>query len=106
MAFRRFSLGLAVGFCLTNFAALADDAKPSARWPQFRGPGGQGAGMDEVKLPAEFGPSKNVLWKTPIPLGHSSPCIWDDRIFLTAANSDERRLITLCLDRRTGDIVW
>lgn len=106
MAIRLFSLGLALGFYLANFAALTDEAKPSAQWSQFRGPGGQGAATDEAKLPVEFGPSTNVLWKTTLPLGHSSPCIWDDRIFLTAANRDERRLITICLDRRTGDILW
>lgn len=106
MAIRVFSFGLALGFCLANSAARADDAKPSAQWPQFRGPGGQGIATDDAPLPVEFGPSTNVLWKTPLPLGHSSPCIWDDRIFLTAANTDERRLITLCFDRRTGDVVW
>lgn len=106
MAIRLFSLGLALGFCLTISAARADETKPSAQWPQFRGPGGQGAAKDEAPLPVEFGPSKNVLWKTPLPLGHSSPCLWNDRVFLTAGNSDERRLITICLNHRTGDILW
>lgn len=106
MAIRLFSLGLIVGVCVGSFAARADETRPSAHWSQFRGPGGQGAATDGAKLPAEFGPTKNVLWKTPLPLGHSSPCIWDDRIFLTAADANDRRLITICLDRKTGDVLW
>ena len=32
--------------------------------------------------------SVNVEWKTPLPgLGHSSPIVWEDRIFLTTAVS-------------------
>jgi outer membrane protein assembly factor BamB len=77
-----------------------------ARWPQFRGPGGQGVAREGMKLPAEFGPNKNVVWATPLPSGHSSPCIWDDRIFLTGFDSETKRLETICLDRATGAIVW
>jgi outer membrane protein assembly factor BamB len=106
MARRHFLWCLFLGPFLAVAAVVGEEDKSSARWPQFRGPGGQGVATDEAKLPTEFGPSKNVLWKTPLPLGHSSPCIWDDRIFLTAANSDERRLITICLDRQTGDVLW
>src|SRR5438132_2578397 len=54
-----------------------------ARWPQFRGPGGQGIGREGLRLPVEFGPASKVIWKTPLPPGHSSPCISDDRIYLT-----------------------
>ncbi len=76
------------------------------RWPQFRGPDGQGEAPDGMRLPTEFGPSAHVLWKTPLPSGHSSPCVWGDRIFLTGFEKDQRRLETLCLDRGTGRILW
>jgi outer membrane protein assembly factor BamB len=46
-----------------------------------------------------------VLWQTELPVGHSSPCIWGDRIFLTAF-VDKSRLETLCLDRLTGQVRW
>jgi outer membrane protein assembly factor BamB len=52
----------------------------------------------------EFGPEKNVVWKTPLPPGHSSPILSDDRIFLTA--HEDKKLLTLCLDRETGKILW
>jgi hypothetical protein len=59
-----------------------------------------------MKLPTQFGPSTNVLWKTPLPSGYSSPCLWGDRIFLTGFDKDQQRLETLCLDRGTGHILW
>jgi outer membrane protein assembly factor BamB len=51
-----------------------------------------------------FGPEKNVLWRTEVPTGNSSPILVGDRIFLTAADGDE--LITVCLDRATGEVKW
>ena len=45
-----------------------------------------------------------MIWKTELPFGHSSPALSHDRIFLTAARSG--RLVTICLDRRTGRILW
>jgi len=75
----------------------------AADWPRFRGPNGSGV-ADTTGLSAEFGPSKNLVWKTPLPTGHSSPILSGDRIFLTAV--EEGKLFTLCLSRRTGEILW
>jgi outer membrane protein assembly factor BamB len=47
-----------------------------------------------------------VLWKTPVGAGLASPVIWGDRIFLTEWDSENRRLSTLCIERRTGRILW
>ena len=55
-------------------------------------------------MPTEFGPQKNVLWRTELPEGKSSPVLAGDRIFLTAAEGEE--LITMCLDRTTGEVEW
>ena len=52
----------------------------------------------------EFGPDKNVIWKTELPFGHSSPALTRDRVFVTAARGT--RLVTICLDRHTGKILW
>ncbi len=90
----------------------------TAQWPQFRGPNSSGVAAAR-NLPVEFGPGKNVVWKTDIPAGHSSPVIAGDRIFLTAAEGERLvaqgdkvsdggggKLWTLCLDRRTGQVLW
>ena len=53
-------------------------------WPQWRGPGSQGVST-EPRLPTEWQPGRNIAWKVPLPPGHSSPVVWGDRIFLTAA---------------------
>ncbi|HWG44744.1 MAG TPA: PQQ-binding-like beta-propeller repeat protein [Gemmataceae bacterium] len=73
-------------------------------WPQFRGPNCSGRAATDAHLPAKIGPNKNVLWKTALPPGHSSPIIVGDRIYLTAVR--EKRLFTLALDRKLGRVLW
>mgnify|MGYP005725296839 CR=1 FL=1 len=73
-------------------------------WGQFRGPGGAGVALDAQSLPAVFNDSTNVLWKTPLAPGHSSPIIWDERIFLTAFENE--KLTTLCFNRSDGKVLW
>src|SRR4051794_32537264 len=60
-------------------------AATAANWPQWRGPDGSGI-SNEKNLPAEWTPTKNIKWKTPIAgRGHSSPIVWGNKIFLTTA---------------------
>src|SRR5438045_42205 len=75
----------------------------AADWPQFRGPNAAGL-SEETNLPVEFGPDKNVVWKTTLPPGNSSPSISGNRIFLTAVENE--KLYTIALDRLTGRILW
>ena len=72
-------------------------------WPRFRGPDGSGISV-AGSPPLRFGPEENVLWKTPVPPGHSSPVLDGRRVFLTAY--DDESLITLCLDSRSGKVLW
>ena len=75
----------------------------SDEWSQFRGP--NGTGVSETKgLPTEFGPGKNVVWKTELPPGHSSPVLTRDRIFVTGHK--DNKLFVICLDRQSGKILW
>ncbi len=84
-------------------AALAADMPDPDGWSRFRGPNGSGVSTS-TRLPSEFGPEKNVVWKTELPFGHSSPALTRERIFLTAARGE--KLVTICLDRRSGKILW
>src|SRR5262249_52254284 len=56
-------------------------------WPSFRG--ANAIGVADGQMPPtswDVNQGTNILWKTPIPgLGHSSPIVWKDRIFLTTA---------------------
>jgi outer membrane protein assembly factor BamB len=58
-------------------------------WPQFRGPGSSGV-TAEKDLPVEWGADKNLQWKVKVPgRGWSSPIVSGDKVFLTAAFSDQ-----------------
>src|ERR1044072_8643982 len=98
-------------------------------WPSFRGQNSAGVG-DDNDPPTSWDVEKsiNIVWKTPIPgLGHSSPVVWGNRIFVTtaissAANSEFVHGLTetaasaddnskhswrvYCLDKNTGRIIW
>ena len=73
-------------------------------WPQFRGPNSSGLGAGHP--PVHFGPGENVQWKTAVGSGTSSPIICSERIFLTQFDPASQKLATLCIDRRTGNILW
>ena len=79
------------------------DAGSVDNWPRFRGPNGAGI-ADADRPPVTFGPSEKLLWKRPVPPGHSSPIVWGDRIFLTAV--DGPSLVIMALRRVDGATVW
>ena len=83
--------------CFTFAAALG------AEWPGFRGPNSSGV-ADGNSLPREIGPDKNVLWKTVVPPGKSSPAVSSNRIFLTG--HENGHLVTFALDRNSGKLLW
>jgi outer membrane protein assembly factor BamB len=83
---------------LALIAAGGDD-----QWTQFRGP--NGSGVDSATgYPVEFSPSRNVVWKKAVPYGQSSPVVAGGRVYLTASEGD--RLLTICLDAKTGSQLW
>src|SRR5260370_7555155 len=68
---------------LLTFTAAAQN------WPSFRGPSASGI-ADEQNLPVSWDAAQatHIQWKTPIPgLAHSSPIVWEDRVFVTTAVS-------------------
>jgi outer membrane protein assembly factor BamB len=75
-------------------------------WPAWRGPRGDGTSL-ETSAPTEWNATRNVAWKTVIPgAGHSSPIVWEDRVFTATAMPENKERALLCLDRRTGQILW
>jgi outer membrane protein assembly factor BamB len=88
---------------LTGAMLLLAGASPGDDWTRFRGPNGSGV-SEATGLPTEFGPAKNLVWKTTVPFGRSSPVVAGNLIFLTATEGE--KLITLALDRKSGRIRW
>ena len=107
----------------------AATASAQTNWPQFRGTGATGiAEGPATPVSWNLEKSQNILWKTTIPgLGHSSPIIWGNKLFITtainqsktaplkvglygegesAADDDVQQWKVLCLDKTTGSILW
>lgn len=72
-------------------------------WARFRGPNGSGLST-ATGVPTQFGPDKNLLWRLALPQGHSSPILYQDRLYLTALRGDD--LVTMAIDRLGGKILW
>ena len=101
---RRVSWTTLLAIVVLSVGAVAAQQSTKVSWPQFRGPNSSGLGGG--KPPVNFGPDQNVRWKTAVGLGLSSPIISDGRIFLTEFDRANKQLATLCIDRRTGKILW
>jgi len=75
---------LCAGVLLTA-SVLVPAAAVEDNWPQWRGPGGSGVSA-ATTYPEEWGPDKNIAWKTPVPgRGLSSPIVWGNRLFITTS---------------------
>ncbi len=98
-------------------------------WPGFRGHNADGI-AENYSTPVfwNLDSSKNIKWKIEIPgLGHSSPIVWGDKLFITTAISgmenpelkvglygsiepveDEtvHQWKVFCLDKNSGKIFW
>jgi hypothetical protein len=96
--------------------ALSTSAR-AENWPGWRGPRGDGT-SEEKNVPTSWDGTtgKNIRWKVKIPgIGHSSPVVWDDRVFLTTCLGTAKVLpgegmsedrVLLCLDRASGKTIW
>lgn len=127
---RTFIISLVIMSLPMGYAnSLASELELEAQhaWPQWRGPLATGV-APHANPPLEWSETKNIRWKTALPgKGHSSPIVWGDRIFLTAAipygESVKPRFVrpgahdnlaltqahefaVLAVSRKTGKILW
>jgi len=75
-------------------------------WSQFRGKNSSGIAPERATPPLELNLENNLAWKIPLSMGLSSPCIIDNRIFLTGFNPADSALSTYCIDRKSGSVLW
>jgi outer membrane protein assembly factor BamB len=66
---------------------LASTAYAEQNWPAFRGDNASGvAAAAQPPAAWDVSSSRNIRWTRPIPgLGHSSPIVWGDRVYVTTA---------------------
>jgi outer membrane protein assembly factor BamB len=78
---------------------------PAENWPQWRGPNFNGS-SDEKGLPAKW-TRESARWSVALPgASASTPIIYGDRVFISTADDETRTMHALCLDRKTGKILW
>jgi outer membrane protein assembly factor BamB len=118
--------------CSIIFAVLltpAGLATAETNWPSFRGPNASGIAQGATTPTIwNIEKSESILWKRPIPgLGHSSPVIWGNRLFITTAvnqskpaplkvglygdpgsaeDNDVQQWKIICLNKTTGEVLW
>ena len=94
----------AAGANTANRMAVPDGYE--SNWPGFRGPWGNGVSFDSAPPTRWNGDSgEGIVWTAEIPLaGYSSPVVWGDRVFLSGADRDTRRMY--CFDASDGSLLW
>lgn len=75
-------------------------------WPWWRGTQRNNS-VRSAEVPKTWSASDNVAWRTAIPgRGHSSPCIWGLRLFLTTSDDEQKTISLICIDTQTGNVGW
>ncbi len=96
----RRSLGMLLVLVCTAYSTSG-----AQEWIRFRGPNGTGQ-SDATGIPASWG-DNDYLWKSTLPgIGHSSPVLWGNQIFLLSANPQDGTRHVLCVSAADGKLSW
>ncbi len=89
---------------LVSVVSLASVAKGND-WTRFRGPNGQGISSAKT-IPVKW-TEKDYNWKVKLPgIGHSSPVVWEDKVFVTSGDQKTGRGMLLALSVSDGRVLW
>src|SRR5437773_1640828 len=84
---------------------LLSSALFAQEWTRFRGPNGSGISTAKT-VPVQFS-SSDYNWRVELPgVGHSSPVLWGNKIFVTSAEEDKGKRHVLCLNAADGKCLW
>jgi len=84
---------------------LASIAAQAQEWTRFRGPNGSGI-SDAKTIPTQWSAS-DLNWKVALPgVGHSSPVLWGEKVFVTSCDDQTGKFYLLCLNTGDGTIRW
>ncbi|HEX3727311.1 MAG TPA: PQQ-binding-like beta-propeller repeat protein, partial [Pirellulales bacterium] len=73
------------------------------QWPQWRGPHRDGQ-APAVKLPSPLPKELEPQWQAEVGLGHSSPIVAGDKIYVLSRRGDNETVA--CLNLSTGKELW
>jgi outer membrane protein assembly factor BamB len=116
--------------CLAIAASSMRSVTHAQNWPSFRGANSAGVAAGTPPVSWDVAANRNIRWKTAIPgLAHSSPIVWDDRVYLTttvassgtptvktgdsnsagigaAADIVSHTWHVMAIDKHTGRVLW
>jgi len=94
---RRFvNYSLVILSCLVTTSATEAD-----QWTRFRGPNGSGVSK-ATTVPVRW-TEEDYNWKVSLPgVGHSSPVVWKDRIYVTSGDEASSRRFVMCFRAADG----
>jgi len=88
-----------------SYVTLWASVTQAQYWTRFRGPNGQGISSAR-NIPVKW-TGKDYNWQVKLPgSGHSSPVVWEDRVFITAADQKAGRGFILALRVCDGGVLW
>ena len=91
-------LAAILGLALTAGAAESE-------WTRFRGPNGSGI-SEAADVPVQW-TERDYNWNVKLPgIGHSSPVVWGERVFVTSAEPATAKRFVLCLHSADGRVLW
>lgn len=75
-------------------------------WPAWRGPRLDGTSA-ETRVPVRWSATENLRWRTALPgSGHASPIVSGGRVFTVAADDATQERLLLCLEVKSGALLW
>ncbi|MBP86877.1 MAG: serine/threonine protein kinase [Planctomycetaceae bacterium] len=81
-------------------------ASSAEEWPAWRGPRGDGTSLEQ-EVPTHWNATENIAWQVEIPgVGHASPIVFGDYLFLVTCIEETKDRVLLCLERKTGRTLW
>src|SRR5210317_1240569 len=95
---KKIAFVFAFSFCLYSHAFAEN-------WTRFRGPNGQGH-SNAKNIPIKWS-QKDYLWTADLPgTGHSSPVIWNNKLFITCCDQKQGKVSILALSTANGKTLW
>lgn len=96
---------LATCLLLSGFSISLAKGAEAQEWTRFRGPNGSGL-SDTTTVPTSWTES-DYNWKVEVPgIGHSSPVVWGEKIFLLSADPADATRYVVCLHAADGRMLW